>query len=62
MILIKLLASAHTGDTGIDEYPDISGITTARVSNALIIQYSLHVICIVISFFNISSYYSHMCK
>lgn len=27
------IASAHTGDTGIDEYPDISGITTARVSD-----------------------------
>lgn len=26
------LASAHTGDQTIDEYPDISGITTARVS------------------------------
>jgi hypothetical protein len=25
-------ASAHTGDQTIDEYPDISGITTARVS------------------------------
>lgn len=24
-------ASAHTGDHGVDEYPDISGITTARV-------------------------------
>ena len=25
------VASAHTGDHGVDEYPDISGITTARV-------------------------------
>lgn len=29
---MTIIASAHTGDTGIDEYPDISGITTARVS------------------------------
>jgi hypothetical protein len=27
-----LSASAHTGEHGVDEYPDISGITTARVS------------------------------
>lgn len=26
------LASAHTEGHGVDEYPDISGITTARVS------------------------------
>lgn len=24
-------ASAHTNEHGVDEYPDISGITTARV-------------------------------
>lgn len=30
--LFNSTASAHTGDTAIDEYPDISGITTARVS------------------------------
>lgn len=29
---INEIASAHTGDHTIDEYPDISGITTARVS------------------------------
>jgi hypothetical protein len=28
-----LAASAHTGEHGVDEYPDISGITTARVSD-----------------------------
>lgn len=27
----EISASAHTGDQTIDEYPDISGITTARV-------------------------------
>lgn len=27
------LASAHTGEGTVDEYPDISGITTARVRN-----------------------------
>lgn len=31
-LLFPLSASAHTGDQTIDEYPDISGITTARVS------------------------------
>lgn len=29
------LASAHTEGHGVDEYPDISGITTARVSQSL---------------------------
>jgi len=28
-----LAASAHTGEHGVDEYPDISGITTARVGD-----------------------------
>lgn len=32
LIFIPKIASAHTGDQTIDEYPDISGITTARVS------------------------------
>lgn len=27
----QFVASAHTGDHIVDEYPDISGITTARV-------------------------------
>ena len=31
-------ASAHTGEHGVDEYPDISGITNARVSNLYYIQ------------------------
>lgn len=31
-VSLTLVASAHTGDQTIDEYPDISGITTARVS------------------------------
>jgi hypothetical protein len=31
-MLSFLAASAHTGEHGVDEYPDISGITTARVS------------------------------
>lgn len=29
--LIIFTASAHTGELGVDEYPDISGITNARV-------------------------------
>jgi len=29
--LFLFTASAHTGDHIVDEYPDISGITTARV-------------------------------
>lgn len=29
------LASAHTEGHGVDEYPDISGITTARVSQSV---------------------------
>ena len=29
---MTFLASAHTGDQTVDEYPDISGICTARVS------------------------------
>lgn len=29
----SVLASAHTGELGVDEYPDISGITNARVYN-----------------------------
>lgn len=32
MNYISFTASAHTGEHGVDEYPDISGITTARVS------------------------------
>lgn len=29
---VTFAASAHTEGLGVDEYPDISGITTARVS------------------------------
>lgn len=29
---LEFIASAHTGDQTVDEYPEISGITTARVS------------------------------
>jgi len=31
LTFISFAASAHTGEHIVDEYPDISGITTARV-------------------------------
>lgn len=43
-----LTASAHTGEHGVDEYPDISGITTARVSDILVatLKFVLKKFCI----------------
>jgi len=40
--MIIILASAHTGEHGVDEYPDISGITTARVSG------TFNIICVAV--------------